>query len=114
MSLGQVATRVLTAMATSDLAAVRALCRHDVIVYGTDEGERWSGIEPLAAALDGMRSLGLAASWAAPPATGPGWVAGVATYTGAGLSPMPVRVTMVFDAADRLAHGHFSVEAPVA
>ena len=112
MSLRDTAARVLDAMATSDVDAVRQLCRTDVVVYGTDEDERWSGVEPLADALDGMRHLGLAAGWQAPPAAGPGWVAGVARYTGKAIEPMLVRVTMVFDDAERLAHGHFSVEAP--
>ena len=113
MSVTDAATRVLAAMAASDLAAVRELCREDVVVYGTDEDERWSGLDPLADALDGMRDLGLSATWAAPPTAGPAWVAGLARYTGEAIEPMLVRVTMVFDDAERLVHGHFSVEAPV-
>jgi hypothetical protein len=106
------ATRLLEAFAASDLITLTGLCRPDVVVYGTDEGERWSGLEPLLEALDAMRDLQLTATWTAPPQTGAGWAAGVATYAGAQLDPVPVRVTLVFDAAGRLAHGHFSVEAP--
>jgi hypothetical protein len=112
MSLPDAATRLLAAMATSDLDAVRAGCREDVVVWGTDEAERWDSLEPLLAGLDAMRPLGLSAEWIAPPAAGATWVAGLARYTGHAIEPMLVRVTMAFAEDGLLAHGHFSVEAP--
>jgi hypothetical protein len=110
VTLIDTATRVLHAMAASDLDTVRTLCDPDVVVYGTDEDERWTGIEPLVGALAGMRDLRLSATWTGEPAAGPSWVAGVARYLGESIGELLVRVTMVFDDG-RLAHGHFSVEA---
>lgn len=110
MSLHDVATRLLNGMARSDVATVHGLCHEDVVVYGTDEGERWAGRRPLLDALQEMRPLGLAADWSAPPTCGSGWVAGVARYTGSSMEPTLVRVTMAFEGG-RLAHAHFSIEA---
>jgi SnoaL-like domain len=112
MDTAERATRLLEAFATSDLITVAALCHPDVVVFGTDEGERWTGLAPLLDALDAMRDLGLQAAWIDPPDTGERWAAGVATYSGLQLAPVPVRVTLAFDADGQLAHGHFSVEAP--
>jgi hypothetical protein len=113
MDTAERATRLLEAFATSDLIAVAALCDPGVVVYGTDAGERWTGLAPLLEALDAMRDLELRAAWIDPPDSGERWAAGVATYSGPQLAPVPVRVTFCFDASGRLAHAHFSVEAPV-
>jgi hypothetical protein len=102
---------LLDALARCDVDAVRARCRPDAVVYGTDEGERWADLAGLLAALEPMRALGLRAAWSEPPVAGSGWVAGLARYESAAGPPMLVRVTMTF-ADGLLAHGHFSVEAP--
>ncbi len=109
MSPRERATRLLAAFAGCDLETVRAVCARDVVVYGTDAGERWTDRDVLVAALDGMRELGLAAAWRAEPLAGPDWVAGVARFTMRDGGPVDVRVTMVF-AGERLAHAHFSTE----
>jgi Domain of unknown function (DUF4440) len=108
--LGARATRLLEAFAASDLDAVESACAPDVVVYGTDRGERWADRASLLAALEPMRALGLSAEWVEPPTVGPGWVAGVALYKGTSMDPTEVRVSMAFE-GDLLAHGHFSVEA---
>jgi len=105
------ATELLRALATSDLERVAALCTSDVLVYGTDGGERWGRRDELLQALDTMRALQLQAAWTEPPAAGVDWVAGVATYTSPTMAPTAVRITMVFRDA-LMIHGHFSVEAP--
>lgn len=107
------AARLLSAFAESDLDRLRAQCREDVVVFGTDRGERWDGLASLLPALDGMRALGLRARWADPVVCGAGWVAGVASYSGSGMDPTDVRVTFAFDGDGRLAHAHFSVAAEV-
>ena len=111
MSLIERATGLLRALATSDLARVSKLCTSDVLIYGTDSGERWSRLDELLPALDAMRTLQLQAAWIEPPAEGVDWVAGVAMYTSPSMAPTAVRITMVFRDA-LLVHGHFSVEAP--
>lgn len=111
MSLVARATDLLKALATSDLERVSELSAPEVVVYGTDQGERWSDLDDLLEALEGMRKLMLRAAWSAPPAYGSNWVAGVALYESPTMEPLPVRVTMVFQ-ANRLIHGHFSLEAP--
>ena len=111
MTLVDRATELLKALATSDLERVSQLSAPDVVVYGTDQGERWSRLDALLVALEGMRSLKLRANWSAQPASGSNWVAGVALYESPTMLPLPVRVTMVFR-SNRLIHGHFSVEAP--
>jgi hypothetical protein len=105
------AERLLATFAGSDLDALRDLCREDVVVFGTDRGERWDGLGVLLPALDGMRALGLRACWTEPVIMRPGWIAGVATYSGAAMAPTDVRVTFAFDADGRLAHAHFSLAA---
>ena len=112
MTLVDRATDLLTALASSDLKRVSELSAPDVVVYGTDQGEHWSRLDDLLEALEGMRNLMLRAAWSAPPAHGSNWVTGVALYKSPTMEPLPVRVTMVFQ-ANRLIHGHFSVEAPV-
>jgi hypothetical protein len=105
------AERLLQAFATSDVDALAELCRQDVVVYGTDAGERWSGLAALLPAIAAMRELGLRARWAQAVAGGDGWLAGIAVYTGAHMEAQEVRVTFAFDEDGRLAHAHFSLEA---
>jgi hypothetical protein len=111
VSLIGLATDLLHALAASDLDRVSAMCAPDVLLYGTDEGERWDRRDELLRALEAMRSLQLRADWSGPPAAGFDWVAGVALYTSPSMAPTAVRITMVFRDA-LLVHGHFSVEAP--
>jgi len=107
--LGARATRLLAAFAVGDLEAVESMCAEDVVVYGTDRGERWADRRSLLAALAPMRALGLSAEWLTPPTVGTDWVAGVALYKGTEMAPTEVRVTMAFT-DELLTHGHFSAE----
>ena len=104
----ELAAEILTALATSDVDRVRELTAPDVVLLGTDEGERWDDVASLIGALEGMRALGLTASWSGDVREGSGWVAGTAIYRLADGSELPTRVSLVFE-HDRLVHGHFSV-----
>jgi hypothetical protein len=104
----QLATEMLTALATSDVNRVRELTATDVLLFGTDEGERWDDVGSLIDALEEMRALGLSASWAGDVRGGHGWVAGTAIYRLADGSELPTRVSLVFEHG-RLVHGHFSI-----
>jgi hypothetical protein len=104
----ELAGEILTALATSDVARVRELSAEDVVMFGTDDGERWEDVHSLIDALEGMRELGLTATWAGDVREGRGWVAGTAIYRLADGSELPTRVSLVFDDG-RLVHGHFSV-----
>jgi ketosteroid isomerase-like protein len=108
----ELARRLLTALAGSDLEAVAELTTPDVVVFGTDIGERWDDRASLLDALAEMRSLGLQASWEDDLACGGDWAAGTADYRFSDGSRQPVRVSMIF-AQGRLTHGHFSVAQPV-
>jgi SnoaL-like domain len=102
---------LLTALATSDLERVGELTAEDVVVFGTDSGERWESRKALLEALEPMRELGLAARWADDVRGGPGWIAGTAIYSFPDGSRLATRVSLVF-AGGRLVHGHFSVSPP--
>lgn len=108
MTERELAAELLTALATSDLDRVRALSAPDVVLFGTDEGERWDDVGSLIDALEEMRALGLSATWTADVRAGHGWVAGTAIYRLADGSELPTRVSLVLEAG-RLVHGHFSV-----
>lgn len=108
----ELAQRLLTALAGSDLEVVAELTTPDVVVFGTDVGERWDDRAALLDALDAMRSLGLQASWEDDLVCGGDWAAGTADYRAHDGSRQPVRVSMTF-AQGRLTHGHFSVAQPV-
>lgn len=112
MTLLERAGDVLQAFARSRLEAVRLACDPNVLVYGTDDGERWSERDSFLEALDDMRNLGLSAEWLDSPIMGTNWVAGLALYRAPTMDVVVVRVTMVF-AGDRLVHGHFSIEQAV-
>jgi hypothetical protein len=104
----ELAAEILTALATSDVDRVGDLVTADVVLFGTDEGERWDDIRSLLDALEEMRALGLTASWSGDVREGRGWVAGTAIYRLADGSELPARVSLVFEDG-RLVHGHFSV-----
>lgn len=102
------AMRLLPALASSDLATVQELTAEDVVLFGTDEAERWESRASLLDALAEMRSLGLRAEWADDVVIGPGWAAGTAIYTFPDGAKLRTRVSFVFDQGV-LVHGHFSV-----
>jgi hypothetical protein len=108
MSERELAELVLHALATSDLERVRELASDDVVVFGTDVGERWDSRESLVDALESMRALGLSAEWSDDLRAGSGWLAGTAVYRLSDGSRLPTRVSLVFEEG-RLVHGHFSV-----
>jgi hypothetical protein len=103
------ADEVLQALASSDLEALRRLCSPQLLMFGTDAGERWCDLAALCAALEPMRELGLEAHWKPEPEIGPNWAAGTAVYRSRGGPPVLARVTLVFE-HDVLVHGHFSIE----
>jgi SnoaL-like domain len=104
----ELADEMLTALATSDVERVRELTAGDVVLFGTDEGERWDDVDSLVDALEEMRALGLTAAWSGDIRAGGGWVAGTVIYRLADGSELPTRVSLVFEDG-RLVHGHFSV-----
>ena len=108
MTERELAAEMLAALATSNVDRVRELTAADVVLFGTDEGERWDDRRSLLDALEEMRSLGLTAAWADDVREGQGWVAGTAIYRLADGSQLPTRVSLVF-VDGRLVHGHFSV-----
>jgi hypothetical protein len=104
----ELAAEVLTALATSDVDRVRELTAANVVLFGTDDGERWDDLGSLIDALEEMRALGLTAGWAGDVREGHGWVAGTAIYRLADGSHVPTRISLVFEES-RLVHGHFSI-----
>lgn len=97
------ATALLHAFARSDLAVIERLCAPDVLLLGTDEGERWEGRDVVVAAFAGAFDLEVA--WVGEPTVRDDWVFGDVRF-----GDQPARVTMVFRDA-RLAHAHYSVAA---
>lgn len=112
MTERELADAVLTALATSDIDRVRELVAGDVVLFGTDEGERWDDRGSLIEALEQMRALGLTAAWADDVREGNGWFAGTAIYRLADGSRLPMRVSLVVEDG-RIVHGHFSVAQDV-
>jgi hypothetical protein len=106
--LRALAERLLPAFARSDVRLLSLLCAEDVVVVGTDAGERWEDRPSLLAAIEEMRALNLDARWGDDVVCGADWVAGTALYRLGDGTTLPVRVSLVFTAG-RLAHGHFSV-----
>jgi hypothetical protein len=104
----ELAAEILTALATSDLDRVRELTAPDVVLFGTDDGERWDDAASLIDALEEMRALGLTARWGDDLRAGHGWIAGTAIYRLSDGTELPTRVSLVFENG-RLVHGHFSV-----
>ena len=107
MTLVELSSEVLDVFARSEIERARELCLEDVLIFGTDVGERWSDRESFLAALDDMRELGLGARWQETPAGGPDWVAGTAEFTLRDGTILPARVTMLFSQG-KLAHAHYS------
>jgi SnoaL-like domain len=103
------ATAVLHALASSDVEALSQLCREDVLIWGTDEGEEWRGKTAVLSGFDGAYDLGV--RWLGSHALGPQWVAGLVEFTVPDGEPVQARVTMVFE-GDLLAHAHYSVALP--
>jgi hypothetical protein len=108
MTERELAGVMLTALATSDVERVGELTAEDVVLFGTDEGERWESRGSLIEALNKMRALGLTAEWADDVRDGRGWIAGTAIYRLADGTRLPTRVSLIFEDG-RLVHGHFSV-----
>jgi ketosteroid isomerase-like protein len=97
------ATALLYAFARSDLAAIERLCAEDVLLLGTDQGERWEGRDVLLVAFDGAFDLDV--TWVGEPTVRDDWVFGDVRF-----GDQPARVTMVFRDG-LLAHAHYSVAA---
>ena len=108
MNTRTLAELLLPAFAASDLKTLSAWCDEDIVLFGTDEDERWYDRESLFSALDALRAAGLRARWESEPAYGENWIGGTAIYTLPDGSNIPVRVSLVF-AGGKLVHGHFSV-----
>lgn len=108
MTEHDLAAEILAALATSNVDRVSELTAPNVVLFGTDEGERWDDRASLIAALEEMRTLGLTARWSGDVRGGPGWVAGTAIYRAVDGSELPTRVSLVFEEG-HLVHGHFSV-----
>jgi ketosteroid isomerase-like protein len=103
------ATAVLHALASSDVDALSRLCRDDVLIWGTDEGEEWQGRAAVLSGFDGAYDLSV--RWLGSPTGGAEWVAGLVEFGVPDGEPVQARVTMVF-AGDLLAHAHYSVALP--
>ena len=109
-SVGELADAVVAAFAASDLEAAERLCHEDVVVFGTDADEVWWDRDSLLAALDGMRELGLRASWVGERRLDDGWAAGFVRFTLQDGSTLDTRVSLVF-VEGLLVLGHYSVPA---
>lgn len=102
----EAATELLEAFARSDVDAIVRLCADDVLVWGTDDGESWEGVETLVDAFRGTFDLGV--RWLDEPVSRDDWVAGRVEFEFGDGSTVPTRVTMVFRDG-LLAHAHYSV-----
>ena len=105
------ATSLLRAFACSDLRTLDDLCADDVVVWGTDQGERWEGKEKLLADFAG--AFDLEVRWLGSPYAGNDWVAGEIEFALPEGTRLPARVTMVFREG-LLAHAHYSLAADAA
>ena len=97
------ATALLEAFSRSDLTVIERLCAEDVLLVGTDTGERWEGRVAVLTAFAG--AFDLAVAWAQEPTLRDDWVFGDVLF-----DDQPARVTMVFRDG-LLAHAHYSVAA---
>ena len=104
----EAADSLLDAFARSDVEALDRLCADDVLVWGTDAGEEWSGKAELLAAFEGAFDLQVA--WTRELRSAGGWVAGEAEFTLADGTHMSARVTMLFGDG-LLVHAHYSTPA---
>ena len=105
------ATALLHAFARSELTVIDRLCSDDVVVFGTDERERWAGKRQLLESFAGAYDLAVA--WVGTPRVGEGWLAGDAEFVLPDGARQPVRVTMVFRDG-LLAHAHYSIACEAA
>jgi hypothetical protein len=99
------ATRLLQALARSDLAELDLLCADDILLLGTDVGEVWDGKRRLMDTFGGAYDLAVA--WTEPPVVRGEAVIGRARFVLDDGSSQDARVTMVF-AAGRCVHAHYS------
>jgi ketosteroid isomerase-like protein len=102
------ATALLHAFARSDVEAIAALCAEDVLLVGTDAGERWHGRETVASAFAG--AFDLSVEWAGEPTVRDDWLFGDVVFGLPDGARQAARVTMVFRDG-LLAHAHYSVAA---
>jgi ketosteroid isomerase-like protein len=102
------ATALLHAFARSDVEAIAALCAEDVLLVGTDAGERWDGRSAVVRAFAG--AFDLSVEWVGEPVARDDWLFGDVVFGLPEGERQAARVTMVF--RDRLlAHAHYSVGA---
>ena len=100
------ATELLHAFARSDLATIRRLCAADVVLVGTEQGERWQGRDAVLAAFSG--AFDLAVRWTGDPVVADDWLFGTCVFADQSGAEQQARVTMVFRDG-LLAHAHYSV-----
>jgi ketosteroid isomerase-like protein len=102
------ATALLHAFARSDVEAIAALCAEDVLLVGTDAGERWDGRASVVSAFAG--AFDLSVDWVGEPTVGDDWLFGDVVFGLPDGGRQSARVTMVFREG-LLAHAHYSVAA---
>jgi hypothetical protein len=102
------ATALLHAFARSDVGAIAALCAHDVLLVGTDAGERWDGLPSVVSAFAG--AFDLSVDWVGEPTVRDDWLFGDVVFGPPDGGRQAARVTMVFREG-LLAHAHYSVAA---
>jgi hypothetical protein len=100
-------TQLLQAFACSDLGALEELCGDHILLFGTDESERWHGKEAVLAAFEGG-TYDLAVEWIGAPMIRGQAVVGEARFTTPDGATQDARVTLVF-VDGRCVHGHYSV-----
>ena len=103
------ATALLHAFARSDLEAIAALCADDVLLVGTDAGERWDGRSTVVSAFAGAYDHSV--EWVGDPTVRDDWLFGDVVFGLPDGGRQSARVTMVFREG-LLAHAHYSVAAP--
>jgi ketosteroid isomerase-like protein len=102
------ATALLHAFARSDVSAIASLCAEDVVLVGTDAGERWDGRDAIVSAFAG--AFDLSVEWAGEPTARDDWLFGDVVFGLPDGARQPARVTMVFRDG-LLVHAHYSVAA---
>jgi ketosteroid isomerase-like protein len=100
------ADELVRAFASSDLTTIDALCTDDVVVWGTDEGERWSSKLQVLAAFAG--AFDLEVRWSTDPIVRDNWLTGELEFASAQGDPTHARVTLIFRGS-QLAHAHYSI-----
>jgi hypothetical protein len=100
------ATALLHAFARSDVEAIAALCAQDVLLVGTDAGERWDGLGSVVSAFAG--AFDLSVDWVGEPTVRDDWLFGDVVFGLPDGERQAARVTMVFREG-LLVHAHYSV-----